>query len=85
MPGRLINAQRVVGAKQTLKAVQAGQVELVYLARDADEHVTGPIRQACENQGIKIIEVDTMAQLGKACGIDVGAAVAGLVNPSTEI
>ncbi|NMB01492.1 MAG: 50S ribosomal protein L7ae-like protein [Firmicutes bacterium] len=85
MPARLVNSQRVVGAKQTLKAVQAEQVELVYLARDADEHVTGPIRKECEIRGITIIEVDTMAELGKACNIDVGAAVASVVKSSIEI
>lgn len=85
MPDRLVKAQRVVGAKQTLKAIQAGQVEVVYLARDADEHVTGPVRKECEKRGIKIIEVDTMAELGKACAIDVGAAVATVVRSSTEI
>lgn len=84
MPDRLVKAQRVVGAKQTLKAIQAGQAEVVYLARDADEHVTGPVRKKCEKRGIKIIEVDTMAELGKACTIDVGAAVATVVRLSAE-
>ena len=44
MPNRLAILPRVVGVKQTLKAVQSGEAEVVYLAQDADEHVTGPIR-----------------------------------------
>lgn len=84
MPDRLAKSLRVVGAKQTLKAIQAAQVEQVYLARDADEHVTGPIRKECESRGINIVEVETMAELGRACSIEVGAAVASVIK-STEI
>jgi large subunit ribosomal protein L7A len=66
-----------------MKAIQAGQAELVYLARDADEHVTGPVRRECAARGIEVVEVETMAELGKACSIEVGAAVA-CVMKSTE-
>ena len=83
MPHRLATADRVVGTKQTVKAIQAGRAEVVYLARDADEHVTGPVRRECAARGIEIVEVDTMAELGKACSIEVGAAVA-CVMKSTE-
>jgi large subunit ribosomal protein L7A len=80
MPNRLETSLRVVGAKQTLKAIQAEQVERVYLARDADIHVTGPIRRECLSRGITIVEVETMAELGKACSIEVGAAVASVMK-----
>lgn len=80
MPGRLGKKPSVVGAKQTLKAIQTGQAELVYLARDADEHVTGPIRRECEMRGINIVDVESMAELGKACSIEVGAAVASVMK-----
>ena len=80
MPDRLETSLRVVGAKQTLKAVQAEQAAVVYLARDADEHVTGPVRKECLSRGIEIVEVETMAELGRACSIEVGAAVAGVMK-----
>lgn len=80
MPHRLAISPSVVGAKQALKAIQAEQVERVYLARDADEHVTGPIRRECVTRGINIVEVESMAELGKACSIEVGAAVASVVK-----
>ncbi len=80
MPNRLETSLRVVGTKQTLKAIQAGQAEVVYLAGDADEHVTGPIRKECIHRGIKIVEMETMAELGKACSIEVGAAVASVMK-----
>lgn len=80
MPNRLAILPRVVGAKQTLKAVQSGEAEVVYLAQDADEYVTGPIRTECVRKGIDIIEVETMTELGRACSIEVGAAVAGIMK-----
>ncbi len=83
MPHRLATANRVVGTKQTMKAIQAGKAELVYLAQDADEHVIGPVRRECTVRGIEVVEVGTMAELGKACSIEVGAAVA-CVMKSTE-
>ncbi|HHU62351.1 MAG: ribosomal L7Ae/L30e/S12e/Gadd45 family protein [Bacillota bacterium] len=82
MPHRLDKSQKVVGAKQTLKAIEAGEAELVYLAQNADEHVTGPIRRECEANGIDIVEVETMTELGKACSIEVGAAVATVIKPT---
>ena len=43
MPDRLKTAKRIVGAKQTLKAVQGGQAKEVFVARDADGRVVQPI------------------------------------------
>ncbi|MDI9442259.1 MAG: 50S ribosomal protein L7Ae-like protein [Firmicutes bacterium] len=84
MPQRLAELPKVVGAKQTLKAIQNGRIELVYLARDADERVTAPIREACEQQGVNIVEAESMTELGKACSIEVGAAVAGVLKTGTS-
>jgi len=83
MPHRLATADRVVDTKQTMKAIQAGRADVVYLARDADEHVTGPVRRECLANGITVVDVDTMAELGRACSIEVGAAVACIMK-STE-
>ncbi len=80
MPNRLEEKLRVVGAKQTLKAIQANEAVVVYLAKDADEHVTGPIRKECISRGIDIVEMASMAELGRACSIEVGAAVAGVMK-----
>lgn len=84
MPHRLAQLPKVVGAKQTLKAIQNGEAATVYLALDADEHVTGPLRAECERRGINIIEVESMAELGKACAIEVGSAVAAVRKSASE-
>jgi len=80
MPTKLLRTDRIVGTKQTLKALEAGEVKLVYLAKDADTRITEPVIERCKQMGIEIEYVETMAELGRACGIDVGAAVACLLK-----
>ncbi len=80
MPAKLIHAKKVVGAKQTLKALHKGQAQVVYLAKDADKRVSGPIVEQCSKAGVEIVFVDSMAELGRACLIDVGAAVASVIE-----
>ena len=48
----------------------------MYIAKDADAEVTNPVREGCARLRVDVVDVDTMAELGRACGIDVGAAVA---------
>ena len=50
----------------------------VFLACDADRLLTDPIRSACG--GLPVEEGYTMAQLGRACGIAVGAAVVAVLD-----
>ena len=71
--------KKVVGIKQLRRAVQQGQVRLVFLACDADPMLTDPIRRMCEETGVSVADVPTMAELGKACGISVKASAAGLL------
>jgi large subunit ribosomal protein L7A len=70
----------VVGAKETKKALARGRVAVLYLARDAEERIVGPLREMASAAGVEIVEAPTMAELGKACGIDVGAAAAAILN-----
>lgn len=70
----------VVGSKQLKKAVRAGNVRFVVLAENADPAVTEPLAQLCRQHSIQITWVRTMAELGRACGIEVGAAAAAAVN-----
>lgn len=71
--------RRTVGAKETLKAVQNGQAKAVYIARDADEHVVRPLREALAKSSLPVYEAESMKALGRACGIEVGAAAAALL------
>ncbi|HHV53931.1 MAG TPA: 50S ribosomal protein L7Ae-like protein [Firmicutes bacterium] len=71
---------RVVGTKQTLRAVERGVARTVYLARDADQRILRPLREACAKAGVPVIEVESMAELGRQCGITVGAAAAAVLS-----
>ncbi|MBP2656161.1 MAG: rplGB [Firmicutes bacterium] len=76
----LKTAVKVIGAKQVVKAVEKGVVCLVYLAEDADARVTNPVRELCVRAGVVIETVPNMTELGKACGIEVGAAAVALLR-----
>jgi len=62
-----------VGLKQSTEAVLAGEVEKAYVAKDADPKVREPFVLLCNEKNVPVIYYDTKQQLGRACGIDVGA------------
>lgn len=72
--------KKTIGSKQTLKAVERGQAKVVFIARDADAHVVDPIKLACREKKIEIVEVDSLKELGRACGIEVGCASASIIE-----
>lgn len=72
--------KRAIGTKQTTKAVTKGIAVVVYVARDAEAHVTKPLLTLCQEQGVEICEVESMKELGKACGIEVGSASAAILE-----
>ena len=72
--------KKVVGTKQTLKALEKGEVTAVFVARDAEDRVIRPVLSLCESSAIEPIYVESMAQLGKMCGIKVKAAVAAITE-----
>ena len=75
----LASEKKVVGVKQSRKALREGRARLVYLAKDADPSITSPIAAECAAAGVPVEDCCTMAQLGKACGIAVGASVAAIL------
>ena len=74
--------QRVIGTNQTSKAIDRGRARVVFIAQDADRRVTEPVLRAARERGGEVVEVDSMAILGRACGIAVGAAVAAILDSS---
>ena len=73
-----------VGAKQLKKAVNAGTAQHVFLAENADPALTQPLAELCGEYQIQITWVATMADLGSACGIEVGAAAAAVLKVLPE-
>jgi large subunit ribosomal protein L7A len=65
--------------KQVKKAIANERVRKVYLACDAEPHVTNPIGELCREYQIELDVRHTMAELGRACEIDVGAAAVAVL------
>ena len=70
----------VVGARQIRKALNAGMARQVFLAQNADPALTEPIEALCQHLGVEYAWVRSMTDLGRACGIEVGAAAAAAVD-----
>lgn len=75
----LKQGSKLVGAKQTRRALKDGRARKLFMAKDADPRLLQPLVQEAVRTGVRVEQVDTMKQLGEACGIAVGAAVAVLV------
>ena len=80
MLSQLKVAKKTVGLKQSLKAVENDTVEKVFIAKDAEERIVKSVIELVEEKRIDVEYVDTMKILGKACGINVGAAIACIVK-----
>ena len=74
----------VVGVKQTLRMIEQGRLSEVYIAKDADSFVTKGVERAAEKSGVRVTRVPSKRQLGARCGIEIGAAVAGIVLPDRK-
>jgi len=68
-----------VGTKQTLRAVERGLATHVFVAKDADAHVVRHLLALCRQRGLPVTEVETMEELGRSCGVEVGAASAAIL------
>lgn len=72
--------KKSVGTKQTLKAVQKGVARRVFVAKDAEPHVVNPLLTLCQENDTPCEYAESMVVLGRACGIQVGAAAAAIIE-----
>ena len=72
--------RRVVGTKQLLRALDEGKVAHAFVACDADLLLTKRVVDRCYDMNTPCTQVESMDKLGRACGIDVKAAAAGLLK-----
>ncbi len=73
---------KAAGSNQTAKAIGKGRAQVVFVAKDADRRVIEDVLVAARDRGLEVIEVASMRELGRACGIAVGASAAAiLVSP----
>ncbi|MGM8216193.1 50S ribosomal protein L7ae-like protein [Bacillaceae bacterium W0354] len=72
------NSSLVIGAKQVLKSMKSGEVLEVVIAENAERRITDKVLRLADELGIPITYVDSQKKLGKASGIEVGAAAVAI-------
>lgn len=80
MLSEMSSAVKVIGVKQSKKAIRDGNAKLVLIAADAECRITGPIYELCKQHNVEVKEVPHMKELGSAVGIAVSAAVVTILN-----
>ncbi len=80
MVANLKTQNKVVGIKQVKRALTSHEVEILYIANDVDESIREDILDLASENKVQVVELNTMKELGDACGIDVGAATAALLK-----
>ena len=72
--------EKVIGVKQSRRAIRDGRAQQVFLAVDADPALTEVLEEQCLQQQIPAVMEYTMQELGQAAGIQVGAAVVTVLS-----
>lgn len=69
---------KLVGSKQVSRGLSEGTIRCVIVAEDAELALRRKVAAAAESAGVPILYAPSMAWLGRAAGIEVGAAAVGL-------
>lgn len=75
----LTKDSKVVGVKQTLRALENGTAKKLYVAQDAQKQVTLRVIEIAQSKNLPIVYIDTMEELGKACNVEVKTATAAKI------
>jgi large subunit ribosomal protein L7A len=69
-----------VGFKQTVRALNESNVRKVFLAGDCEHKIIDPVETLCSQTQAQLFYIPTMKELGKMCGIEVGASCAVVLD-----
>lgn len=75
-----LQSRLIIGTKQTIKAIEHGSVEELFVANDADQHITDIVIHLAKEHKVKYTMVDSKKKLGTACGIEVGATTVAVAK-----
>lgn len=67
--------KKYVGLKQFIRSAREEKIKYVVLAENADDNIKCEVRDIAKRDNIKVKSFPSKETLGKACGIDIGAAV----------
>ena len=68
----------IIGTKQAVKAMQKGLVKEVYIALDVEQKIIDLARLTAIDNNVTIYYVGSKVDLGRACGLHVGASVVAI-------
>ena len=66
----------IVGYKQVLKLLSAKSCKKLFLTEDCSENIRETL--ASKAEGVEIVNIETMRELGNLCEIDVPASCAAI-------
>ncbi|BDC19069.1 50S ribosomal protein L7Ae [Acidianus sp. HS-5] len=70
------------GTNETTKAVERGQAKLIYIAEDVQpEEIVAHLPGLCEEKKVPYIYIPSKKSLGEACGLQVAASAAAIIDP----
>ncbi|AWR98252.1 50S ribosomal protein L7ae [Acidianus sulfidivorans JP7] len=70
------------GTNETTKAIERGQAKLVYIAADVEpEEIVAHLPGLCDEKKVPYIYISSKKTLGEACGLQVAAAAAAIIDP----
>lgn len=74
------NSPKLVGLKQVMAGIIDGTVRCVLVSYDCNGFIKAAIEETANDKNIELVFSFSMKELGKMCGIDVGASVVGLLR-----
>ncbi len=81
---RLRRLPKVVGLKQSEKAIKQGRARQAFLAEDTDSWIAEAFVALCRQEGVPLTLVSSGKALAKACRVEVSTACAVLLDATTE-
>lgn len=70
----------IIGTKQTLRALNNGELKRCIIAKDTESALFARLYGEMTDKNIPIQFAATMQELGEIAGIDVGCAVIGVMH-----
>ena len=71
---------KVIGLKQVIRECDEGNIKSVIIAKDIDRYTMSKIINAIQGAAVEINYIDSKERLGKLAGINIAAAVVGIIK-----
>src|SRR5690625_3522402 len=80
-----LQSRLIIGTKQTIKAIEQNKVNELFVANDADQHITEEVIRLANEQGVKCTTVDSKKKLGTVCGIAVSSTTVTITKKGYSV